>query len=57
MKRKKPISHNNRLVHLVMGKIKHPETVGKAVTILLLSSYATGNDSHLLSKQGSLILQ
>jgi len=30
MKRKKPISHNNRPLHLFMGKIKHPETIGKA---------------------------
>jgi len=30
MKRKKPISHNNRLLHLFMGNIKHPETIGKA---------------------------
>jgi len=30
MKRKKPISYNNHLLHCFMGKIKHPETIGKA---------------------------
>jgi len=30
MKRKKPISHNNCPLHLLIGKIKHPETIGKA---------------------------
>jgi len=30
MKRKKPISHNNRLLHLRIGKIKNLETIGKA---------------------------
>jgi len=30
MKRKKPISHNNRRLYLFMGKIKHPESIGKA---------------------------
>jgi len=30
MKRKKPISHNNRPLHLLIGKIKHPETIEKA---------------------------
>jgi len=30
MKRKKTICHNNHPLHLFMGKIKHPETIGKA---------------------------
>jgi len=30
MKRKKPISHNNRPLHLLMGKIKHPKTIENA---------------------------
>jgi len=29
MKRKKPISPNNRPLHLFMGKIKHLESIGK----------------------------
>jgi len=31
MKRKKHISHNNRPLHLLIGKIKHSETIGKAL--------------------------
>jgi len=31
MKRKKPINHNNRRLHLFMGKINHHETIGKAL--------------------------
>jgi len=30
MKRKKPISHNNRALHLRIAKIKHSETIEKA---------------------------
>jgi len=30
MKRKKPRSHNNHPLHLLVGRIKHPETMGKA---------------------------
>jgi len=30
MKRKKPISHNNHPLHLLIGKIKHTETIEKA---------------------------
>jgi len=30
MKRKKPINHNNPPLHLLIAKIKHPETIGKA---------------------------
>ena len=30
MKRKKPISHNNLPQHLLIGKFKHPETIGEA---------------------------
>jgi len=29
MKRKKPINANPRPLHLFMGKIKHPESIGK----------------------------
>jgi len=30
MKRKKRIGNNNHPLHLFIGKIKHPETIGKA---------------------------
>jgi len=30
MKRKKPISYNNRLLYLLIGIINHPETIEKA---------------------------
>jgi len=29
MKRKKPISHNHHPLQLFMGKIEHPQTIGK----------------------------